>query len=416
MKFQKRKINIPVMFFLLILSLEFACAFLPANIEEKSCQLEEFVDINILNVQSYPVVGNNWTVMFNTTGTADLTISAVDGTNFKSDLEFLQIKCENQSIDYSWIDDSVFIKDYSCDKTSYETSKVLSFGKHILKFTFGNIERVAYNFASGADSIVFVSPTLPNDTQTSNNYVFVNITSTDDLNQSFLKWGNSSGFTNISMSNYSLTNWYSNMTLLSDYNYNYSIWAQNTSGDWQESNIQIVTVNTTVPVIMNGKLYVSLTLPNVNQVCSIQSGIINSQIANFNYSNPTEAYITSFSNNMVCGLASDRAVQITAQNYTSSHTISINTNNDIYLGFTKGDCSTIAKKYSQIKEGTLLNSLWPAFAYSSMSDKVSVMIGAIYKNINITGALNLGEGTYSTMIKNLGTDSSGQPIINIRRN
>ena len=68
MKFQKRKINIPVMFFLLILSLEFACAFLPANIEEKSCQLEEFVDINILNVQSYPVVGNNWTVMFNTTG------------------------------------------------------------------------------------------------------------------------------------------------------------------------------------------------------------------------------------------------------------------------------------------------------------------------------------------------------------
>ncbi|MCK5176958.1 MAG: hypothetical protein KAQ92_04490, partial [Candidatus Aenigmarchaeota archaeon] len=358
---------------------------------------------------------------FNTTGVANLTISAVDGTIWNNideteDLKFLQIKCGEEILNHSWVNNSVFVEDCSCNSSGYAVFKVLSVGKHILKFKFGDIDKFAYNFASGAESIVFVDPTLPNDTQTSNNYVFVNITSTDDLNQSFLKWGNASGFTNISMSNYSLTKWYVNRTLLSDYNYNYSIWAQNTSGDWQESNIQLVGVNTTVPAIMNGKLYVSLNLPNANQVCSVQSGTINSQIASFNYNNPTDAYIASFSNNILFGLASKSATQITAQNYSSSHTISIYANDEVYLGFTKGDCSTIGKKYSRIKEETLLHALWPAFAYSGRSDKISVTIGATYNNINITGYLDLGEGNYNTRIENLGTDSSGQPIVNIRRN
>ncbi|HUL51699.1 MAG TPA: LamG domain-containing protein, partial [Verrucomicrobiae bacterium] len=52
--------------------------------------------ITIINVQSYPVVGGNWTVMFTTNGTADLNITAINGTTFgeipPADLQFLELK------------------------------------------------------------------------------------------------------------------------------------------------------------------------------------------------------------------------------------------------------------------------------------------------------------------------------------
>jgi hypothetical protein len=54
--------------------------------------------LNIINVQSYPMVGGNWTVGFDTTGTANLTIIAVNGTKFGKDLEFLELRCGNQNL------------------------------------------------------------------------------------------------------------------------------------------------------------------------------------------------------------------------------------------------------------------------------------------------------------------------------
>lgn len=60
------------------------------------------VSITVLNVQSYPTVGGNWTVRFNTTGTGNLTIFAYNGTSYAevpddsstiNDLEYLETKC-----------------------------------------------------------------------------------------------------------------------------------------------------------------------------------------------------------------------------------------------------------------------------------------------------------------------------------
>ena len=71
------------------------------HLSNKSYEVE--VDIVILNVQSYPTVGGNWTVGFNTTGTSDLKITAVNGTTYSeqgiddntttNDLMFLELKC-----------------------------------------------------------------------------------------------------------------------------------------------------------------------------------------------------------------------------------------------------------------------------------------------------------------------------------
>lgn len=115
------------------------------------------VDLIILNVQSYPYVGGNWTVRFNTTGTANLTISSFNGTSFEDyvndskvhDLEFLELRCGSELISNNLSsNDSLFVPDYGCIETNFETSKVLTTGDHYLKFEFGPITRYAKNLAA----------------------------------------------------------------------------------------------------------------------------------------------------------------------------------------------------------------------------------------------------------------------------
>ena len=112
------------------------------------------IGIDILNVQSYPSVGGNWTVEFNTNGTADLIITATNGTTWsdagdEEDLELLEVRCGDEVLDYTWIDEtnSILIENYSCDKTGYETSRVHTYGKHHLEFRFGDDVDYAHNLA-----------------------------------------------------------------------------------------------------------------------------------------------------------------------------------------------------------------------------------------------------------------------------
>ena len=124
------------------------------------------VTITILNVQSYPIVGGNWTVRFNTTGEANLSIMAFNGTKWYNvtanetynetiDLEFLKIMCGNETLNYtwikplndSWVNSTVFISNYTCNATGYEISKVFTTGKHHIKFEFGDQVAYAHNLA-----------------------------------------------------------------------------------------------------------------------------------------------------------------------------------------------------------------------------------------------------------------------------
>jgi len=94
-------------------------------------------NITIINPQSYPAVGGSWTVMFNTTGTADLWITAVNGTEFNKDLMFLEVRCGDEILNYELINNSIFIGNYECSETGTGTGKVLTSGKHHLEFKFG---------------------------------------------------------------------------------------------------------------------------------------------------------------------------------------------------------------------------------------------------------------------------------------
>jgi hypothetical protein len=144
------------------------------------------IDLIILNVQSYPVVSGNWTVMFNTTGAADLWITSAYGTNWSAvndsyDLRFLEIRCGDVIRNYTWVNNSVYVGNYSCvNATGNETVKEITSGTHTLEFTFGNITKYAYNDADPCpnqnEDLVISSKTVWDNTNYTCNSITVNST------------------------------------------------------------------------------------------------------------------------------------------------------------------------------------------------------------------------------------------------
>lgn len=76
-----------------------------------------------MNVQSYPTVGGKWTVRFNTIGTANLTIRAVNGTTYgdsaPDDLLFIELKCGDEIVNATYDGNKIFVLDFSIISTTY---------------------------------------------------------------------------------------------------------------------------------------------------------------------------------------------------------------------------------------------------------------------------------------------------------
>ena len=110
-------------------------------------------DITIINVQSYPIVGGNWTVYFNTTGTADLTITGINGTTFgeslPNDLKFLELNNGTHTLSpiVNLTANTITYHNYTSNYTGFEASKVFTSGLHHLEFKFGNDIAYAHNNA-----------------------------------------------------------------------------------------------------------------------------------------------------------------------------------------------------------------------------------------------------------------------------
>jgi hypothetical protein len=145
--------NLVFLFIVILLPLSVLLSTQYQNYHQKS-------SIEILNPQSYPKVNENWTVFFKTTGKANLIIKAINGTSWslnalneeeENDLKFLEIKCGSQTLNFQWVNDSIFIGNYSCLETSYEISKVSIVGKHTLEFKFGSSKAYAYNSPGSPD-------------------------------------------------------------------------------------------------------------------------------------------------------------------------------------------------------------------------------------------------------------------------
>ncbi len=147
-------------------------------------------DITVINIQSYPIVGSQWTVRFTTVGMADLIISAVNGTNWRNnentnDLEFQFIKKGDTTLEYEWIDNKICIRNFSSNEVCYEISKIFTQGKHTLMFKFGDDVAYANNDATnwwdsdwGCRKLITINSSQVN-SDLSNFPVLINITDVD---------------------------------------------------------------------------------------------------------------------------------------------------------------------------------------------------------------------------------------------
>jgi hypothetical protein len=169
---------------------------------------QEFeIELEILNVQSYPIVGGSWIVRFNTTGNADLMVVAINETTFGNstpdDLEFLEIRCGSEVVNSSY-NGTVFVSNYSCGEVGYEESLVLTSGVHDLEFRFGDLVGYAHNDASNKPTQgtpILNATTLSN--ATSDNLTVYNV-STADLDGDPVK---------------NLINWYNDSTSITELNF-----------------------------------------------------------------------------------------------------------------------------------------------------------------------------------------------------
>ncbi|MFO7710345.1 MAG: MopE-related protein [Candidatus Woesearchaeota archaeon] len=125
-------------------------------------------NLTVLDVQSYPLVEGNWTTRFLTNGTDDLTIEAVNGTEYGTDLTPLSITCKEEEIPFQLSGNTITIHNYSCNETAYHTVQVHTTGKHYQLFSFKGESKLAKNDAQNA-VMAFFSDSGYSDTITENN-------------------------------------------------------------------------------------------------------------------------------------------------------------------------------------------------------------------------------------------------------
>ncbi len=229
------------------------------------------VDITILTVQSYPMVGGNWTTEFNTTGTANLTVSAYNGTTYGEesidnnetydDLRFLQLKCgeeilndrvlvitnatcvngtiENSNVEcfgnetvyanYTQLSEanisipviSAFVENYSCNSTAYYTVYVMTYGKHTQEFTFDGKTAYAYNVA-GLPVITLLKPV-------NNTIVHTGVILNFSITGQNATWYSNNGSANTTFNvSYEIntTGWAEGLRTV-------TVYANNSEGDWR---------------------------------------------------------------------------------------------------------------------------------------------------------------------------------------
>lgn len=107
--------------------------------------LDPTIDINILNVHSYPKKSENWTVEFITQGQADLIIAPDDQATIDDD-EFVSLSCGDEArAPQILAGDVIFYPNWFCEKTAAVVHYTKKAGDHALRFEFGGQVAYAYN-------------------------------------------------------------------------------------------------------------------------------------------------------------------------------------------------------------------------------------------------------------------------------
>ncbi len=181
------------------------------------------ISISILNPVEYLKDGDTWTVIFNTTGEADLIINStnaqwtellMDNENTFDEMQFLDLKCGDNSLkdslivqadngleyDYKDINPSSFLKpikfivyNYSCEDLGYFSNYMHKAGYATLMFTYSNENMTITDYAYDPETNVTTPNIIPSSP-----------TTTDTLTCNFTAFNSTNNITNWYVNNVSL--------------------------------------------------------------------------------------------------------------------------------------------------------------------------------------------------------------------
>lgn len=294
-------------------------------------------------------------------------------------------------------------------------AKVMDFnqdGYYDIVLASGVADRIAWWEASYIDTespgLDFVPPTPENQSAVYKDWVFVNVSGSEELGDCILDWNGVNESMNI-LSN----NCYLNKTNLTDGVYGFRVYAQDLSGNPNSTGYMEVTVNMalkSISVRLNiGNLDNVVYIPGVGEVNSTNLG------PGTTYTDPPHFYLASYLNNLLISLVSGHGKSITVSNTPSYHTIEVehDLGETMFLAFTKGDWKTIEKRIGIIEAGEFLTKITPTFAFE-LGIKYPVKILLRYSNIDIQNSLIFNKGIFSMAIENMGL-IGGRSAINISK-
>ncbi len=144
-------------------------------------------------------------------------------------------------------------------------------------------------------NITFVFPTPPNNTKTSNNTFFINITSNESIISALLEING----TNVTMQGFG-SNWYRNHTVNSSMNatYSYKVWGNDSSGNMASSELRIFISNNSAPTITNFEPNnTNATIPEGNYAFIFNATLADSENDILTYSWSKNGTVESFAAN-----------------------------------------------------------------------------------------------------------------------
>ena len=137
-----------------------------------------------------------------------------------------------------------------------------------LNFSRIDVFAAITSFDTNEPEISFNFPTPDNNSQTRNNFIYINVTLDENPNMMLLEWNG----TNESMSYLGL-NYYLNKTNLSKGNYSYNIFANDSFGNMQETGLRYIRVNNSAPSISSFEPNTSNVIINENQTIKFNISI-----------------------------------------------------------------------------------------------------------------------------------------------
>jgi len=139
-----------------------------------------------------------------------------------------------------------------------------------IQFARISIYNAILHLDSDAPNLTIVDPTLANNSNSTATDVFVNITSSEILQNASLEWDNVTDVINYSMNGSGL-NWFRNHSASSQGVITYRVWGNDSAGNWGHTETRTVQVNNTAPSIDTfspANLHHNITEPN-NQTFNI---------------------------------------------------------------------------------------------------------------------------------------------------